>query len=120
MVSNEKFQKICQRTANFSGTYKEIISNMCIGLAGETGELVNYLKKGMFHGHPVRKEDIKEELGDILWYLSIIATAFKLDLSEIMQHNIDKLAKRYPDGFSKEDSLLRKDKDVSRTEHSNK
>jgi DNA-binding CsgD family transcriptional regulator/NTP pyrophosphatase (non-canonical NTP hydrolase) len=113
LISKEKYQQTCQRTANFSGSTTEIICNMCLGLSGEVGELLNYLKKGIFHGHEMKKEDIKEELGDILWYFSVIATAFKLDLNEIMEHNVEKLQKRYPNGFSQTDSLLRRDKDVS-------
>lgn len=77
------------------------------GLAGEAGEILDYLKKGIFHRHGVDSEKIKEELGDLLWYLAGLATKFDLTLEEVMEHNVNKLLKRYPNGFSVTDSQKR-------------
>lgn len=79
----------------------------CMGLAGEAGEVVDYLKKWVGHGHDIDKEHVKKELGDVLWYVSEIATALGLSLQEIAMMNADKLRKRYPEGFAVERSRNR-------------
>lgn len=79
----------------------------CMGLAGETGEVVDYLKKWVGHGHDIDKEHVKKELGDVLWYVSEIATALGLNLQEIAMMNAEKLRKRYPEGFAIERSRNR-------------
>lgn len=78
-----------------------------LGLAGEAGEVVDLLKKHLGHGHPVDREKLKKELGDVLWYLSDLARLFDIKLSDVAEANIEKLRRRYPNGFSKADSLNR-------------
>lgn len=77
-----------------------------MGAAGEAGEMVNEVKKSVFHGHPNR-EKIIEELGDTLWYIAEAATRLGVALEYIARQNIEKIAARYPDGFSKERSQNR-------------
>jgi NTP pyrophosphatase (non-canonical NTP hydrolase) len=78
-----------------------------VGLAGEAGEILDYIKKGIFHRHGVDKEKLKDELGDQLWYLTMLAEQYGLTLENIMVFNIEKLKRRYPNGFSSEDSINR-------------
>ena len=52
-----------------------------------------------------------KELGDIAWYLAEAATALDISLEEIFQANIDKLKKRYPEGFEIQKSLVRSECD---------
>jgi NTP pyrophosphatase (non-canonical NTP hydrolase) len=80
-----------------------------IGLAGEAGEVADHIKKGVFHRHGVDREKLAKELGDVLWYAAALCTKVGLDMGEVMQGNIDKLRKRYPDGYSSEDSKRRVD-----------
>lgn len=80
-----------------------------LGLAGEAGEVVDYLKKGLGHGHAIDPEVIKKELGDVLWYLAAIAGEFNLSLNEIAAANVAKLRARYPNGFTPEASRARVD-----------
>jgi NTP pyrophosphatase (non-canonical NTP hydrolase) len=61
------------------------------------------------HGHAYDTQALKDELGDVLWYLAEAATAAGLNLDEIAQENVDKLFKRYPEGFSQKDSINRED-----------
>lgn len=70
-----------------------------IGLAGEAGEVADHVKKGVFHEKGVNMTKLAEELGDVLWYVAALATVTGFTLEEIMQMNIDKLAKRYPQGW---------------------
>lgn len=75
-----------------------------IGLAGETGEVMEHIKKGICHQHGITPDVISKELGDVLWYAAGLCTLIGLNLEEVMQQNIDKLMKRYPNGWSHEDS----------------
>ncbi len=65
-----------------------------------------------YQGHAVSDEHLKKEIGDCLWMLAELCTAFGFTLEDVMQLNIDKLRARYPDGFSEEKSLHRAEGDV--------
>lgn len=84
----------------------------CLGLAGESGELLDLIKKWIFHEKPLDEDHAKKELGDVLWYVAEIAHSFGWNLDEIMQMNIDKLKTRYPKGFDADLSNHRKEGDV--------
>jgi NTP pyrophosphatase (non-canonical NTP hydrolase) len=88
-----------------------------VGLSGEVGELLNHLKKYIFHGEDFLRDYAIEEVGDILWYLSSICTILNIDLSEAMRGNIEKLKKRYPNGFTQLDSIARVDKNELNNEN---
>ena len=104
------YQEKSKRTMNMALPEKDQLNNYVFGLVGEVGEVVDLLKKFFFHGHEVDSERLKSELGDILWYVSAVASLFNLDLQEIAQGNIEKLEKRYPEGFSSEASIGREAK----------
>ena len=104
----KEYQEAVQRTMN-KGEYA--LANYCMGLAGESGEAIDMFKKSMFHGHALDRNEVVKELGDVLWYLSAIANEVGLTLEEVAITNVAKLKKRYPNGFSKADSLLRVDKE---------
>lgn len=90
----------------------EILLNGVMGLAGESGECVDMMKKHLFQGHELDKEHIAKELGDVAWYIALSAYAMGYDLETILQMNVDKLRKRYPNGFEAERSLHRQEGDV--------
>ena len=90
----------------------EILLNGVMGLAGESGECVDMMKKHLFQGHELDKEHIAKELGDVAWYIALSAYAMGYDLETILQMNVDKLRKRYPNGFEAERSLHRQECDV--------
>ena len=71
----------------------------CLGLSGEIGEFNDMLKKVIFHEAEFDEEHAKKELGDICWYVAMMCESFGWSLEDIMQMNIDKLRKRYPNGF---------------------
>lgn len=111
MTPNE-YQKAAMRTSRKDILPTEHLINGALGLAGEAGEVADLVKKMMYQGHEWDFEHIAKECSDCMWYLAEIATAIGFDLSEIMQMNIDKLMKRYPDGFSAERSQNRAKGDV--------
>jgi NTP pyrophosphatase (non-canonical NTP hydrolase) len=80
-----------------------------VGLAGEAGEVTEVVKKAVFHRHPLDIDKLRKELGDVLWYLSAICQISGIELSEVMEANIEKLKQRYPNGFNSGDSLHRSD-----------
>jgi NTP pyrophosphatase (non-canonical NTP hydrolase) len=86
------------------------IHNAVLGLAGEAGEIADAWKKHVYHGHGLDAGEMVNELGDVLWYVTLFADALGVPLGRIMERNIEKLAKRYPDGFSTEASINRGDK----------
>ena len=87
----------------------EILLNGVMGLAGESGECVDMMKKHLFQGHELDKEHMAKELGDVAWYIALSAYAMGYDLETILQMNVDKLRKRYPNGFEAERSLHRQE-----------
>lgn len=111
MKINE-YQKEALRTASGMNDQFPRILNGVLGLAGESGECVDMLKKHLFQGHDLDKEHMAKELGDVAWYLAVSADAIGYDLETIMQMNVDKLRNRYPDGFDSSKSINRKEGDI--------
>ena len=111
MEVNE-YQKLAMATLNPGLNKKDVLINSVMGLCGESGEAIDIVKKWMAQGHELDKEHLAKELGDIAWYLAEAATALDIPLEDILQANIDKLKKRYPEGFQTEKSLTRLKGDI--------
>ena len=109
MKVNE-YQQLAIITLNPALDKKDVLINSVMGLCGEAGEAIDIVKKWLAQGHELDKEKLKKELGDIAWYLAETATALDLSLEDVLQGNIDKLKKRYPEGFDEERSIHREDK----------
>lgn len=101
-----EYQELAERTAKGLDKEKRL-ANFGLGISGEAGEVTDYIKKVLFHGHVLNKDKMKEELGDVLWYIATIGTTVGLSLEDIAESNILKLKKRYPEGFDKEKSVNR-------------
>ena len=103
------YQALAARTINPEQPDKEKLINFVFGLAGESEETIDLLKKIIFHGHDLEtnRDKLALELGDCLWYITGIATAAGINLDDIAKRNIEKLKARYPDGFSEERSIKR-------------
>ncbi len=102
-----EYQQLAMRTLNPELSRKDVLINSVMGLCGESGEAIDIVKKWLAHGHELDREHLAKELGDIAWYLAEAATALDLSLEEILQANIEKLRRRYPDGFDTERSQIR-------------
>ena len=100
------------RTINDELTDVEQLQNGLMGLNGESGECIDILKKHLFQGHELDKLHIAKELGDVAWYLAVSSYAIGYDLESIMEMNLEKLHKRYPDGFDTELSKHRENGDI--------
>lgn len=75
------------------------VMNAALGLGGEVGEVLDTLKKIHFHNRALEREDLKSELGDVLYYLAVLAHEHGWTLAEVAQANVDKLRARHPEGF---------------------
>lgn len=111
MTINE-YQNLAMRTVNPELSKEQMLINSVMGLCGESGEAIDIVKKWYAHGHELDREHLKKELGDIAWYLAEAATALDLDLSDVLECNIEKLKRRYHEGFEKERSVDRIEGDI--------
>ena len=110
MTANE-YQKLAMTTLNPKLDKKDVLINGVMGLCGESGEAIDIVKKHLAQGHELDTEHLAKELGDIAWYLAETATAIGYDLDDIFKMNIEKLKKRYPQGFSVNNSINRQSND---------
>lgn len=106
-ITANDYQRAAMRTAG--DDTENYLLNGVMGLCGEAGEVIDIVKKHLFQGHELDKMKVAEEASDCLWYCALIATAIGVSLGDIMQLNINKLKERFPDGFSKERSINRKE-----------
>lgn len=106
-----EYQKLAMTTLNPELAQKDVLINGVMGLCGESGEAIDIVKKYLAQGHKLDTEHLAKELGDIAWYLAETATAIGYDLETILQMNLDKLKKRYPQGFTADHSVNRQSGD---------
>lgn len=102
-----KYQSLCKRTVNNKLDDKDEVASYALGIVSESAEVSDEVKKQLYHGHDKNPEKIKDELGDVMWYMANLATKYGLTLKDIAKHNITKLKERYPDGFSQDKSINR-------------
>ena len=85
------------------------LTEAVLGLCGEAGECAEMLKKHKYQGHKFDSTAFAKELGDVAWYLNLAAFVSGYTLEEILNINIQKLKKRYPEGFDRERSIHREE-----------
>lgn len=91
---------------------KDVLINGVMGLCGESGEAIDIVKKWLMQGHELDKKHLVRELGDVAWYLAEAATALDVPLEAVFQGNLDKLRRRFPNGFDTGASVNRKEGDL--------
>lgn len=116
-MDNNTYQKSALRTngPDYAGvknraTFDEKAVDLLhasMGLVTEAGEFQDALKKHIYYNKTLDKTNLKEEIGDILWYCAIALQALDTDFESVMQTNIDKLKARYPSKFTEEKALER-------------
>lgn len=124
-MTGKEYQELAMRTndgkceerlqskidSNMTVDISEVIC-ACLGLSGEVGELVDMVKKFVFHKTPMDDNHFRKEIGDIMWYIALLCHACGYNLDDILEMNIDKLKKRYPDGFDTYRANHREEGDV--------
>ncbi len=99
-----EYQILANRTVNLEADH---LLNGALGLCGEAGEVADIIKKHKFQGHKLDRTKLLSELGDVCWYIALLATELNVDLAYILEQNIEKLKKRYPYGFDSDRSVNR-------------
>lgn len=102
-VNLKEYQKLCKRTAKIFKDKKLEATCYGLGIAGEAGDVAGCIKKTLFHGDD-QTQGIKENLGDTMWYVAMIANLYDWDLEEILNENIEKLKKRYVKSFTNKEA----------------
>ena len=114
----KQFEKMTIELAKDGAVIKQEVTpeqanllHMVIGASGEVGELVDTIKKHVIYQKPLDVENVKEELGDLLFYMSNLMQSVGLSFEEVLQHNVDKLSVRYSSGsYSNAQAQERADK----------
>jgi NTP pyrophosphatase (non-canonical NTP hydrolase) len=110
MIENlNNYQQLADRTAKHQD-FNFDLTHAVFGLTGEVGELTDSVKKHLVYNKPLDKENLYEELGDILWFVALAATTLDVSLQDIATWNIEKLSKRYPEKYTDELASIRLDK----------
>jgi NTP pyrophosphatase (non-canonical NTP hydrolase) len=94
-----QYQDLASRTAAPLDRERDRVMRGILGLCGETGELAEHFKKHYYQGHAWDRQRVRKEMGDILWYLAVLAEDLNTSLDLIARENIRKLTERYPEGF---------------------
>ena len=105
----KKYQVLAERTRPTTKTRQEELANYALGMVCEAGEAGDIIKKVVYHNHALNDIDMKKELGDVLWYIANLCTVLGYSLEDVATMNIEKLKKRYPNGFNTYDSVNRVD-----------
>ena len=103
-TESQNFDEISKRLSS-----KKMIRTLhtAMGVSTEAGELLDAIKKHVYYGKTLDEVNLFEEVGDLFWYLAILADELDFDFNEVMEKNIEKLKARYGDKFSSERAITR-------------
>lgn len=107
MTGNE-YQEAATRTINLSLSEGQLMNHALHGMVGEIGEIHSIFQK-QYQGHPIQEDELKKEVGDLLWFVAEFCTSNGWWIEDVMEENIEKLYKRYPEGFDRERSVHREE-----------
>ena len=100
----DEYQRAAGRTINGQLTPEERLMDAAAGLAEEGGEVLGLVRKHLYMRHELDRDRVVRELGDALWCLTTVASCVGVTLTEVAAANVEKLRRRYPDGYSSEAS----------------
>jgi NTP pyrophosphatase (non-canonical NTP hydrolase) len=116
-VNATEYLQAARRTDISDKNYNEVVSvrmsymarliHAGMGITTEAGEFMDALKKHTMYGRQIDTTNLKEELGDLMWYISLACDELGITLEEVMERNIAKLRKRYPEQFTEIDATNR-------------
>jgi len=116
-MDNRTYLELSDRTCKHIDIDGEILTperydllHATLGIAGESGEIVDAVKKHVIYNKPLDVANMREEIGDIMWYIALACRTLDFDLGEILDENIEKLQKRYPEKYTDVHASLRLDK----------
>ena len=102
VITPLEYQSCALRTLSPDLTTDQRLGLCGLGLPGEIGEVVDLIKKFLYHrnGKPLNVEKLKDELGDVLWYYFILLDTIGLTFEDVMAANVVKLEERHDNGFN--------------------
>lgn len=103
-----EYEHSAHRTINQELTLEDLKHHALLGLGSEVGEIQGIFQKS-YQGHVVDPENVKDELGDLAWFMSELCFAMGFSFDDVAKHNNEKLTRRYPQGFSSERSIHREE-----------
>ena len=103
----KKYQEEASRTCTIidKGLLDDV--HMILGMQTEVAEIADVYKKHIAYDKDLDLVNVKEELGDTMWYIANLCNLNGWDLRDILDTNINKLKVRYPERFTKENALSR-------------
>lgn len=101
-----EYAKEVQRTCGIED-HRDRLTLTALGIAGEAGEVVDIIKKVLYHAHELDTSALCQEVGDLFWYMTLLCETLGLSLDDVMQANVEKLRQRYPQGFDEQRSQMR-------------
>lgn len=105
-MTPQEYQEKASRTESMieeiDPTLNTRLIHSALGLQSESGEIADTLKKHIYYHQELDKPNLKEELGDVLWYVALMCNTLEFSLEDVMDSNIRKLQKRFPDQFDTE------------------
>ena len=104
-----EYERRAARTVNPSLDRDRRLLDAAAGLAEEAGETLGLVRKHLFMNHDLDVARMTVELGDALWCLTAVAGALGVSLEDVAEANLQKLGRRYPEGYSDEASVDRQD-----------
>ncbi|MBR1454147.1 MAG: nucleoside triphosphate pyrophosphohydrolase family protein [Lachnospiraceae bacterium] len=111
-MTAEEYQKLASRTLSKDLNDVEMLIEGAMGICSEAGEAMDIVKKYFAHGHELDKEHLIKELGDVCWYMAELLNLLGYTFSDVFEANIQKLEKRYPNGFESAKSINREAGDI--------
>lgn len=103
----QAFVKSVTNPEVLKGSHAERCVIAALGLCGESGKVADHVKKHVAQGHPFKLASIVEELGDIMFYIADMCNANNIPMDDVMDINVAKLQRRYPNGFTTKRSIYR-------------
>ena len=89
--------------------FRDTLLLTCIGLSSEVGEIQDNIKRFAYYGAEIDKENLLEEAGDVLHYLMACLSLNGFTMEQAAEHQLKKYKIRFPDGWSQEDAILKRD-----------
>ena len=106
IMTPDHYQLLSRRTQNPNLCESSKRRHALYGLASEVGE-IHSIFQHEYQGKPVQKDKVLDECSDLCWFLCELLDTFDIDFSDVLQYNVEKLKKRYPEGFDPERSEKR-------------
>lgn len=93
----DTYRRLALRTAPATPNRLVDIDHAALGIGGESGEILDHVKKVLHNGRELDENHLIAEVGDIMWYLNLLVFSLNTTWSRVLRTNIAKLEARYPD-----------------------